>query len=113
MIISYFLLKKIMFRLLVKLFVKKLYAQNDILKCQISFYHLRNTTLNDTNTKKESPVHIIIGAGDYRPATCRRATCRPATCRVDKNRLGGNFSRPGKYCNKYAVFNNISVKYKY
>lgn len=108
MIISYFLLKKVMFRLLVKLFVKRLYAQTDIFKCQISFYHLRDTTLNDTNTKKESSVHIIIGAGDYRPAICRRATCR-----VDKNRLGGNFSRPGKYCNKYAVFNNISVKYKY
>ena len=39
-----------------------LFTTND--KFQKSFYHLRDITLSDTDTKKEFTVHIK-GAGDY------------------------------------------------
>ena len=32
---------------------------------QKSFYHLRDKTLNDTDTRKKLPVNMIIGARDY------------------------------------------------
>ena len=31
---------------------------------------------------------------------CKNRIARTASCRVDQTRLGGNFSRPIKYCNK-------------
>ena len=74
-----------------------------------SFYHLRDITLKDTDTKEELPVHIIMGTGDYtktKTQECKKKITRLASCRANQTRLGGNFSRPGKYCNKFAVFKN-------
>ena len=32
---------------------------------QKSYNHLKDIIINDTDTKKELPVHVILGAGDY------------------------------------------------
>ena len=32
---------------------------------QKSYYHLKDRAINDTDTKKELPVHVILGVGDY------------------------------------------------
>ena len=32
---------------------------------QKSYNHLKDITINDSDTKKELPVHVILGAGDY------------------------------------------------
>ena len=62
--------------------------------------------LNYTDTKKKLSVHNIIGAEDYtkiKTLESKKTIPRPASSRANQTRPGSNFSKPRKYCNKYAV----------
>ena len=39
---------------------------------QKSYNHLKDIIINDTDTKKDLPVHVILGTGDYRKLRLKR-----------------------------------------